>query len=69
MTPSTLIAWMTRLGYNKSEAAEALGIARSTLDRYLAGSVNIPKYIELACEALSSNALFDENSFGRLEQE
>jgi hypothetical protein len=52
MTPSTLTAWMTRLEYNKSEAAEALGIARTTLDRYLAGSVAIPRVVELACEAV-----------------
>jgi transcriptional regulator with XRE-family HTH domain len=52
MTPATLTAWMTRLGYNKSEAAEALGIARSTLDRYLSGRTAIPKVVELACSAV-----------------
>lgn len=52
MTPSSLTAWITRLGYNKSEAAEALGIARSTLDRYLSGKTAIPKVVELACEAV-----------------
>ncbi len=44
---------MDRLGYNKSEAASALGIARSTLDRYLAGDVAIPKSIALACAAIA----------------
>jgi len=44
---------MTRLGLNKVEAASALGIARSTLDRYLAGSVAIPKSIALACAAVA----------------
>lgn len=48
---------MTRLGYNKSEAAEALGIARTTLDGYLGGSTRkpkrIPRYIALACAALA----------------
>lgn len=52
MTPSTLSAWMTRLGYNKVEAAEALGIARTTLDRYLNDKTAIPRYIALACLAL-----------------
>lgn len=52
MTPSTLSAWMTRLGYNKLEAAEALGIARTTLDRYLSGRTAIPKVVELACHTV-----------------
>jgi transcriptional regulator with XRE-family HTH domain len=53
MTPASLTAWMTRLKLNKSEAASALGLARSTLDRYLAGSVAIPPYIGLACAAVA----------------
>ena len=52
MTPTTLTAWMTRLRLNKSEAASSLGIARSTLDRYLDGSVKVPPSIALACAAL-----------------
>jgi transcriptional regulator with XRE-family HTH domain len=58
MTPSTLSAWMTRLGYNKVEAAEALGIARTTLDRYLSGRTAIPRYIALACAAILEGADF-----------
>jgi hypothetical protein len=53
MTPTTLSAWMTRLGYNKSGAALALGLARNTLDGYLAGRVRIPRYIALACSAIA----------------
>lgn len=53
MTPQTLTAWMRRLGYNKVQAAEALGIARTTLDRHLADEVRIPRYIALACAALA----------------
>ncbi len=53
MTPASLTAWMTRLGLNKSEAASTLGIARSTLDRYLDGSVRIPRYIALAAAAVA----------------
>ncbi len=54
MTPETLTAWMIRLGYNKVEAAEALGIARTTLDRYLSGRTAIPKVVELACKTLEN---------------
>ena len=53
MTPASLTAWMDRLKLNKLEAASALGIARSTLDRYLAGDVAIPKSIALACAAIA----------------
>ena len=53
MTPASLTAWMTRLRLNKSEAAASLGIARSTLDRYIDGSVKIPLYIALAAAAVA----------------
>lgn len=52
MTPASLTAWMGRLSLNKVEAALSLGIARSTLDRYLDGSVKIPPSIALACAAV-----------------
>ncbi len=53
MAPASLAAWMARLHINKVEASAALGIARSTLDRYLDGSVRIPLYIALACAAIA----------------
>jgi hypothetical protein len=53
MTPATLSAWMTRLHLNKVQAANALGLARNTLDGYLAGRVRIPRYIALACSAIA----------------
>lgn len=53
MTPASLTAWMARLHFNKSQACIHLGIARTTLDRYLDGSVRIPRYIALACAAIA----------------
>lgn len=53
MTPVSLTAWMTRLHLNKMQACIQLGIARTTLDRYLAGDVAIPHYIALACAAIA----------------
>lgn len=53
MTPSQLNAWMKAMDFNKVRASKELGIARFTLDGYLNGKQPIPRYIELACEALS----------------
>ncbi len=53
MTPQSMEAWMERLHFTKSKASLELGIARSTLDRYLDGSVSIPHYVALACAALA----------------
>lgn len=53
MTPASLAAWMERLHFNKVQASAELGIARSTLDRYLDGSVTIPRSIALACAAIA----------------
>jgi len=53
MNPSQLKHWMDSLGFNKVKASKELGIARFTLDGYLNGKQPVPRYIELACEALS----------------
>lgn len=53
MKPESLTAWMERLSLKKVTAANELGISRSTLDRYLDGSSEIPRYIGLACAAIA----------------
>ena len=55
MTPTSLTAWMDRLHFNKTQAALELGIARSTLDRYLDGSVKIPRVVELVCKQIATD--------------
>lgn len=60
MTPIELHAWRKSLGISQQEAADELGISKSTVELYEAGRrrdngqpVEIPKYIEAACNWLS----------------
>lgn len=61
MTPDQLRDWITQhCKGNKALAARELGITRASLDTYLSGVAPvtgkprpIPKYISLACQALS----------------
>lgn len=53
MKADGLFAWMELHAFNKTKAASELGIARNTLDAYLAGKHPIPRYIALACAAIA----------------
>lgn len=53
MTPAGFHSWRTRMGFNRSQAAEALGLSRNQPQRYEDGIVPIPLYIALACAALA----------------
>ena len=46
--------WRVRYGYTVVGLAEALGVGRRTLQRYLSGQSSIPRAIELALEALAN---------------
>lgn len=54
MTPREFQAWMTRTGLSKADVHRLTGIARTTIDRYLAGTYKIPLVVELACQALEA---------------
>lgn len=55
MTADELIAWRKRLGYNRTQAAAALGCHRNSIMQWEAGKTEIPKYIELACLWLATD--------------
>lgn len=48
MTPTDLKFWMVNTRRNKALASAHLGIARTTLNRYLSGKTPIPRLLELA---------------------
>lgn len=52
MTANDFLEWRKRLGFNRTEAAEALGLGRNQPQRYEEGQP-IPKYIALACAAIA----------------
>ena len=49
MTADEFKGWMAHRGYNMLQAADALGISRNTVTRYLAQGTD--KTIALACSA------------------
>lgn len=52
MTADEFAAWRKRMGYNRVQAADALGLGRNQPQRYEEGQP-IPKYIALACAAIA----------------
>lgn len=54
MKARTLKEWRERLGLNRSDAAEALGIDRKTFARYEDDASVIPLYIALAAAAVAA---------------
>lgn len=59
MTPEQFRAWRKGLGWKQKDAAEFLGLKKRMIQYYETGvrdgkKVKIPKYIRLACYALSS---------------
>ena len=55
MTPAQFTEWRGRMGLSKTAAAEALGISRNMPQRYETGAAPIPRYVALACAAVSFN--------------
>ena len=53
MTAQEFIEWRTRLGFNRTQAAKALGLGRNQPERYEDDGQPIPLYVALACAALA----------------
>jgi transcriptional regulator with XRE-family HTH domain len=54
MHPEEMFAWRMVHGYSKRDAAAALGLARNTLRAYESGRYPIPRYVALACQAITT---------------
>lgn len=61
MTKRQFIAWMKRMGFTPTRAAEVLGLHRNTIHNYMRGKqagtnerAHIPKAVGLACAWLES---------------
>lgn len=59
MTPDDFKAWRSVMGFNQIQAAEALGLSKSSIELYEKGTrrddgrpVEIPLTVALACSAL-----------------
>lgn len=52
MTPADFARWRELMGFNRTSAAEALGLSRNMPAKYEAGTATVPLYVALACAAL-----------------
>jgi len=52
VTPEDFARWRQLMGFNRTQAAEALGVSRNMPAKYEAVKAVIPLYIALACAAL-----------------
>jgi DNA-binding XRE family transcriptional regulator len=52
MLPEEFKSWREAMGWNRTQAANALGVGRNTPRIYETEGANIPASIELACWAL-----------------
>lgn len=53
MTASAFTAWLERMKFKNKEAAALLGCGINQITRYARGKAKIPRYIALACAAIS----------------
>lgn len=75
MTPDEFKGWRKALGLSQEEAAERLGLSRSSVLNYERGSrredgriVEIPLTVHLACEAVSIAVAVERNDAGLLTE-
>jgi DNA-binding transcriptional regulator YiaG len=54
MQAADLIAWRKRMKLSAAAAARELGCSRTSLKSWESGATRIPRYIGLACSALSN---------------
>jgi len=54
MTAAFFIEWRERHGFTVVAAAASLGCSRRAIQSWEAGKTRIPKYIALACQAISN---------------
>lgn len=52
MTPAAFTAWMHCMTYNADDAAEALGVTKRQVWRYLDGTRAIPPTVEKLCACI-----------------
>jgi DNA-binding XRE family transcriptional regulator len=60
--PWTLAEWRTSRQLNKSDAAKLIGCSRQSLDNWESGATETPRYIHLACAAISAGIEVEEGA-------